>query len=115
MTFKAYILNLWNAVLARPTGASVERPPESESPYSAVAVAGGWVLGALLTKRNGYETTVRMQVGYRYCESEAEALGDFVNTIQRANEGFAIENTATLPLPPAAGEAPNNPVSHEGR
>lgn len=108
MTIKAYMLNLWNAVLARPLGASVERPSESGSPASAFAGAGGWVLGALLSKREGYMTTYRNIIGYQYDTTEAEALGAFVARVQRDNEGFAIENTATLQLPPAAGEAPNN-------
>lgn len=45
MTFKAYMLNLWNAVLARPACPSGERPPEIEPPASAFAVAGCWPAG----------------------------------------------------------------------
>lgn len=51
--------------------------------------------------------TYRNIIGYRYGMNEAEALGDFVARVQRENDGFAIENTAILQLPPAVGEAPN--------
>lgn len=95
-----------------PQDSLVDAAPDQGRTVSVDAVAGGWVLGTILTKQDvhhwGTTTNTRQIVGYQYASSKAEAVGQFVAMTQERNPGYSLGEIVSLKLPPAVGQAPND-------
>jgi hypothetical protein len=58
-----------------------------------------FLLSAMVSRNTGHQTTFSHMQGYRTCESEDEAKGDFMTAVWKEKPGYAIEQMLVMEVP----------------